>query len=307
VDLIKLDFLTPGSPQSGETLPSNSSGAAAAYHTAIQLSSRPMRLDLSWKLDRSEPSWTIWRNSADTLRLDQDLNAQDGTVQVQFATMQRAIEQYRQFITEQLVPDRQGQPIMIRPDMDNIFVGNPQSISGLSVVQRYTQMAHWIGAGANLLTGSDMARVDALGQMLLYDNDGLEAADFTAMLPMQPRNPRGSKTPGGSAARQLQAWIAGPDETGVAYVVLANYGPDLGHGGFGGGVPGVQSVTATLTNLGIHPGTMHGAARWAVRRIWGGGGSGGPDHVDLGVTTVGVSATLGGGESALFKLTKSGN
>jgi alpha-galactosidase len=91
--------------------------------------------------------------------------------------------------------------------MDNTFVGNKASISGLSDVQRYTQAIHWLGAGANLITGSDLTRIDTLGNELLFDLEALNAAAFTANYPIQPRNP-GS---GGNDAKQLQAWIAGPN------------------------------------------------------------------------------------------------
>jgi alpha-galactosidase len=41
---------------------------------------------------------------------------------------------------------------------------------------------------------------------------------FTAQYPMQPRNPGSIR----SAAKQHQAWIAGPDASGNKLVVLAN-------------------------------------------------------------------------------------
>lgn len=56
---------------------------------------------------------------------------------------------------------------------------------------------------------------------------------------MQPRNPG----TGQSKSKQLQAWIAGPDSDGQAVVVLANYGPDLGQGGFGTKLEGQQTVS----------------------------------------------------------------
>lgn len=73
--------------------------------------------------------------------------------------------------------------------MNNIFIGNEASISGLSDVQRYTQAIHWLGAGANLITGSDLTRIDMLGRELLFDPEALSAAAFTGKFPIQPRNP----------------------------------------------------------------------------------------------------------------------
>lgn len=116
-----------------------------------------MRLNISWVLDQEEPEWDLWKNKADTLRLDTNIN-NDGYVCgiyslnnsqththhgastfTSFAAVQRIIESYRVFITQQtLDPTRQTTPIAIRPDMDmdNTYIGNPQSLSGLSAVQR---------------------------------------------------------------------------------------------------------------------------------------------------------------------------
>lgn len=104
----------------------------------------------------------------------------------------------------------------IHPDMDNTFVGNNASISGLSDVQRYTQAIHWLGAGANLITGSDLTRIDTLGKELLFNEEAISTAAFTAQFPMQPRNPG----TGGNDAKQLQAWIAGPNGSTAVVCVL---------------------------------------------------------------------------------------
>jgi alpha-galactosidase len=211
--------------------------------------------------------------------------------------VQRTIENYRIFINQQTEDSsRQGQGIMIRPDMDNTYVGNPQSLSGLSDVQRYSMAIHWIGAGANLITGSDQTTRDDLGWQLLYNDEAIYVADFTSQWPMQPRNPDSSASPGSGTSQQLQAWIAGPNEDGTAVVVLTNLGPDQGQGGFGSKIRGVHLVSISLTNLGI------GGNSWSVRRVWGGGGRGGPDHSDLGTATSKLESYLGEGESVLYKL-----
>ncbi|KAL7809592.1 glycoside hydrolase family 27 protein [Trichoderma gracile] len=308
VDYIKLDFMTPGSPDAGESLPANNSLAAVAYHRAIQQASRPMRLDLSWKLDRnSAADFFLWRGNADGLRLDQDINDAGQSTFLMFNTVQRAIEQYRSFINQQEEdPARQGSPIMIRPDMDNMYTGNGQSLTGLSDVQRYTVAIHWIGAGANQITGSDLSQLDTLGRELLYDPELLSVAEFTAQYPMQPKNPFGTTSPGSQASEQLQAWVAGPNtDNKNAVVILANYGPNLGQGGFGENLQGVQLVNISLSLLGIAEGQPNGAPGWSVRRVLGGGGSGGEDHSDLGTTSSSIASFLGPGESVLYYLTAS--
>jgi alpha-galactosidase len=298
--------MTPGSPQAGEALPANNSLAAVAYHKAIQQCGRQMRLDLSWKLDRNDlGDWLTWQANADGLRLDQDINNSGQSTLVSFSTVQRAIEQYRSFINQQEEdPTRQGKPIHIRPFMDNMYTGNTQSLTGLTDQERYTVFIHWVGAGADLITGSDLSKIDTLGQELLYDPETLAVADFTANYPMQPKNPYGTTQPGSQAAEQLQAWIAGPDTNNQnAVVVLANYGPDQGQGGFGSNLQGTQFVNVSLGLLGIAPGQPNGQPSWNVRRVLGGGGQGGSDHTDLGSTSSFIASSLGPGESVMYKLT----
>jgi alpha-galactosidase len=263
-----------------------------------------MRLDLSWKLYRDVGDWYLWRGNADSLRLDQDINNSGQSTLVSFATVQRAIEQYRIFINQQVEdPTRQTIPIMIRPDMDNMYTGNAQSLTGLSDVERYSVAIHWVGAGANLITGADLTAIDSLGQTLLYDPEVLSVAEFTTNYPMQPKNPFNTTQPGSQASEQLQAWIAGPDSQNQnAVVVLTNYGPDQGQGGFGSNLQGVQLVNISLSLLGIADGQPNGAPGWSVRRVLGGGGSGGPDHSNLGVTNSYMASNLGPGESALYYL-----
>ena len=76
------------------------SPAATAYHNAILNYGNGMRLDLSWKLSRDAPYWSVWQTSADSLRLDQDVNNSGSKTFVSWATVQRAIENYRIFINQ---------------------------------------------------------------------------------------------------------------------------------------------------------------------------------------------------------------
>lgn len=101
---------------------------------------------------------------------------------------------------------------------------------------------------------------------------------------MRPRNPG----TGLGDAKQLQSWIAGPDSTGKVIVLLVNYGPDLGQGGFGTSLQGVQTVSVTWADLGIS-GSFH------VQDVWAG--------QDLGTQSSGLSARLDVGQSQLLTLT----
>ena len=165
--------------------------------------------------------------------------------------------------------------------------------------------AHWISAGANLITGSDLTRLDALGQELLYGKNALEAAAFSAQYPMQPRNPSQTPNPGSNQARQLQTWIAGPDSTGTtAYVILTNYGPDpciVTRGLCAPGPtyratnPGVRLVSIKLDELDIAGVTWKAGLLWKAASF-----SEGSTQV-LGLR---LETLLGPGESAYYKLTK---
>lgn len=256
VDMIKLDFVTPGSPYNGANLVCNNSAAVEAYQKAIANSGHQIRLDLSWKLCRNETYLPLWSSFAESMRTDQDIDNYGQDTFVAWQEVQRAIDNYRQYISLQ---KQRGVPITIYPDMDNLFVGNPENITGVSDTQRYTIMNHWLGAAANLIIGSDLTHLDDLGIKLLTSSQSSQAADFFAQYPMQPRNPG----TGNNLAQQLQAWIAGPTDDNKAYVLIANYGPDQGAGGFGTSVAGVQPVTVSLSDLGIQ-------GTWTFTDVWGG-------------------------------------
>lgn len=216
------------------------------------------------------------------MRTDQDINNSDEKVFIDWAQVQRAIENYRDFISR--IVDASKVPVTtIYPDMDNLFVGNEEAVTGVSDAMRETIATHWIGAAANLITGSDMTKVDPLGLRLLTHQAAQDAARFTARFPMQPRNP----LTGRNDSKQLQAWIAGPDESGSNLVVLANYGPDQGQGGYGSKLEGRQHIQVTWSDLGI-------SGSFNVWNIWTGD--------DLGSSSTEVSATLDAGESRLLRL-----
>jgi alpha-galactosidase len=134
-----------------------------------------------------------------------------------------------------------------------------------------------------------MTKVDSLGKKLITDQAALAVADFTQKYPMQPRNPG----TGFNSSQQLQAWIAGPEpQTGKAVVVLANYGPDQGQGGFGTKMPGKRTVSVSWDDLGI-------GGTYSIKDVWSGTSKGKSDS--------GVSAVLGAGESQLLWLIPGGS
>lgn len=260
VDMIKLDFITPGSPSNGANLACDSSDAVRAYENAIRKSGRQMRLDISWKLCRNETWLPVWSELADSLRTDQDLNNYGTNTFMAWQVGQRAINNYRQYIGLQA---QRNVPITVYPDLDSLFVGNTERLTGVNDSIRTTVMNHWLGAAANLILGSDLTQIDALGHRLITSPQSIAASNFFAKYPMQPRNPG----TGNNLAQQLQAWIGGPsDSHSEAYVLIANYGPDQGQGGFGTKLYGKQKVTVSLADLGI-------SGSWIFKDIWAGNSS----------------------------------
>jgi alpha-galactosidase len=286
VDLIKLDYVTPGSPDNGGNLPANNSGSVIAYHNAIANSGSSIRLDISWKLERNSTYMDIWESSADSMRTDQDINNSKADTLVSWATVQRAIDNYRDYVAQAV--SRSTEPILsIFPDMDNWYVGNSEDITGVDDTKRTTIASHWIGAAANTITGSDLTQLDDAGKgFLTYPFIYPDLADFTAAYPMQPRNPG----TGGTDSKQLQAWIGGPGDDGRVLIVLVNYGPDEGQGGFGTQLTGSQEVSVSWEDLGI-------SGSYQADEIW--------NQEDPTEVSGSISATLVEGESRMFMLTPS--
>ncbi|CAF1374513.1 unnamed protein product [Rotaria magnacalcarata] len=259
VDMIKLDYVTPGSPDSGVDLLKDNSGIVACYHNAITQQKRQIRLDISWKLSRDEPFYTIWSMNADTMRTDQDLNGGKGA-QTQWSTVQRAIEQYREYIVQ--VSNADSAILTIYPDMDNLFVGNNARLSGLTNAQRQAVMSHWIGAGANLIIGSNMIELDDYGLALLTNQRALKIANnFKSKYPMQPTLGNKNSTHG----RQGQVWIAAPTaDSDVAVVLVANYG-NSGNNDLFDPTP-IQSwwfYNFTFSDIGLD-----GSVMYTVEDVW---------------------------------------
>ncbi|KAL0262315.1 hypothetical protein SLS55_003759 [Diplodia seriata] len=192
VDLIKLDYVTPGSPDAGADLSRDNSGSVACYHKAIQASGRKMRLHVGYELDVNTTYYDIWRSN-----------------------VQRAIERYRQYILPRL---DSADLLTIHPDLDALPVGASAALTGLTDSQQRAVLTHWIGAGSPLLLGTDAT---TLSTTLLAHPVANAVAAFTAVHPMVPTAGNANAQRG----QQRQVWLAGPDPgTGVVVAVLANYG-----------------------------------------------------------------------------------
>lgn len=122
-----------------------------------------------------------------------------------------------------------------------------------------------------------------MGSNILTNIDALAVADFAATYPIRPRNPGTGMT----LAKQLQAWIGGPAPWGELVVLLANYGPDQGDGGFHSTMYGPQNLSVTWADLGL-------SGSFMVRDVWKG--------MELGEVSDGFNVTLREGESLLLRM-----
>ncbi|KAL1636618.1 hypothetical protein SLS58_009742 [Diplodia intermedia] len=289
VDLIKLDYVTPGSPDSGADLSSDNSGSVACYHKAIQASGRKMRLHVGWELDMNTTYYDIWRSNADALRTDRALTDpnQTTTTLTQWSSVQRAIERYRQYILPRL---DSADELTIHPDLGALPVGNGAALAGLTALQQQAVLTHWIGAGAPLLLGADMTALDA---SLLADPLANAVAAFTAAHPMVP-------TAGNADARrgrQRQVWLAGPDPaSGVVVAVLANYGAGGAARDLFASDPDDADQVFRLSPKALG---LASSGYYAVEDVWAG------TTVDLGYDDVWTWTLDRGGAAALLRLTPS--
>ena len=217
------------------------------------------------------------------MRTDQDINNRNQKKFVEWDHVLRAIENYRQWIVDAL---QYFDTVDIRPDMDNLYVFNDPSISGISWAQQQTMMSHWVGAGANIMLGGDLTKIDDSGFYTLTHEASRSITSFTSRYPMQPRNP-GS---GSQNAQQLQAWVAGPSPSGEAVVLLVNYGPTKSdsQAGFKGDKSGTQHVFISYTDLGIEKPSK-------VYDVW--------NNNDWGNIATGLDVDIQEGQSFLLHLT----
>ena len=207
MDIIKLDFITPGSIIQDKPIQPDKSGSMITYHKAIAQSGRKISLDVSSTVCRNSPYLGIWEDNADTMRVEIDLNHQNSATLVSMWKIQGTIEQYRKYINQNLAANT---TMRLRPDFDNLFASNKATTTSINDEQRISVMSHWIGAAANLILGSDMSRIDDLGKQLLTSKKSRLATGFCGKWPMQPRNPGN----GSSTAQQRQGWVSGPSECG---------------------------------------------------------------------------------------------
>ncbi len=151
-------------------------------------------------------------------------------------------------------------------DPDSLEVGNGTA-TGLTPVERQSQLTLWTISKAPLLLGVDMTHFDAsdLGKL---KNDEVLAIDRDGGRPATPV----------SQATQQQVWRSLKNSDGSYTVAMFNLGDNS------------ATITANWSDLGF-------TGNATVRNLWA--------RADAGTSTNSVSRTLLSHESALFKVTPS--
>lgn len=135
--------------------------------------------------------------------------------------VQRAIQMYRRYMITVL--DRDIEELSIYPDLDNLVIGNKASLVGLTDQQSFTMLAHWLGAGGNVMLGGDMTQIERRQLQWLQAGTVLAVRDFCSKFPLVPQRGNDDMERG----FQGMAWRAGPDpSTGRMVYLFANYGPE---------------------------------------------------------------------------------
>jgi alpha-galactosidase len=177
VGLIKLDFVTPGSPWNGANL----LATIAQPYKLIRLPSRDLVTRYDWISPGNSPvTRLIFHISAVSQNLWEPIKI--STIMANLRSLPSRKYNVLLITIVNTSLSRSNAEFLSRhiPDMDNLFVGNSENITWVSDTQRYTIMNHRLGAAANLIIGSDLTTLDDLGIKLLTSPQSVKAANFFA-------------------------------------------------------------------------------------------------------------------------------
>lgn len=92
VDMIKFDFVTPGSPWNGANLVCKHTATVEAYHNVIANSGHQIRLDLSWNLCRNETYPPVWSERTITIERMENCGKMLGGLSAQLPTIEWSLD-----------------------------------------------------------------------------------------------------------------------------------------------------------------------------------------------------------------------
>ena len=158
IDFLKFDGVTPGSEH--YDLKIDARPDVAAWSRALKQAGRPIWLTLSWKIDMRYNSF--WRQHANALRTDQDVESYDDKL-THWPQISRRFNAARAY--NHLAGTGKGWN-----DLDSLLVGNGE-MSGLSDDERRSAMTIWTISCSPLYSGDDLTKLDALGVQLLTNDE----------------------------------------------------------------------------------------------------------------------------------------
>ena len=248
-DFLKIDGVGPGSFKSGDNY--NNVADIQAWHAAIAKSGRPIRLLLSWSLDRNYAA--DWKANSNGWRIDTDVECYCNTLVTWNNSVKIRWDDVSAW-TPWAGPGGWN-------DLDSLDVGNG-TVDGLNQDERRAYMTLWAISAAPLYTGDDVTKLDAYGTSLLTNRDVI-AIDQQGV-PARPVTPTGTS----------QVWGM-PNKDGSYTVALFNMGSfpaqiraNWTSFGFSGKAQ-VRDVWEKL-NIGTHDGGIaetvpaHGAVLYRV-------------------------------------------
>jgi hypothetical protein len=176
-DFLKLDGVGPGSFKSGDNY--NNVADVQAWKAALARTGRPIRLLVSWSLDRNYAA--DWKANSNGWRIDTDVECYCATL----VTWNNSVK-----IRWDDVP---AWTPWTGPggwnDLDSVDVGNGE-MDGLSKDERQSYLTLWAISAAPLYTGDDLTKLDAYGISLLTNREVI-AIDQQG-IPARPVTPAGT-------------------------------------------------------------------------------------------------------------------
>jgi hypothetical protein len=176
-DFLKVDGVGPGSFKTGDNY--DNIADVRAWRAAIDRTGRPIRLELSWSLDRNHAA--DWKANGNGWRIDTDVECYCSTL----VTWNNSVK-----IRWDDVP---AWTPWAGPggwnDLDSLDVGNG-AMDGLTPDERQSYMTLWAISAAPLYTGDDLTKLDAYGKSLLT-NRAVLAIDQQG-IPARPVTPSGT-------------------------------------------------------------------------------------------------------------------
>jgi hypothetical protein len=198
IDFLKLDGVGPGSSKGGDTYDNRDD--AAAWHTALGRTGRPIEFTLSWSLSHKYAA--DWKQNSNGWRIDTDVECYCDTL----VTWNNSVKQRWNDVVQWIPEAGPGH----WNNLDSLNVGNGE-MDGITQDERQSYMTLWAIEASPLYIGDDLTKLDAYGMSLLTNDEAI--AINQAGIPAKPV----------SQSSEQQTWYA-RNADGSYTVALFNLG-----------------------------------------------------------------------------------